>query len=143
LKNADFYAAAAQVIPLIFLAIAFELRFLKFGDPGRAAGAYREFAKTFLPLLLFFIPGEVAALVALQSSRPSELCEDIVEVDLVWAVGYLLLVTLADWTSEGARYASRTEHPKKFQKGINVIGWVVTPAVLVTLLASSIWLVVR
>ena len=95
----EFYSAAAQVIPLLFLVIVFEVRFWE-------RGSYRETGPTWVRLtaravdilvLLLIVAGEWAALRALDTGNAGEwshrlvvnalLVEGLVIVWFTWRVG--------------------------------------------------------
>jgi hypothetical protein len=95
----EFYSAAAQVIPLLFLVIVFEVRFWERGSYREAGPSWvRLTARAFdVLVLLLIVAGEWAALRALDSGNAGEwsrrlvvdalLVEGIVIVWFTWRVG--------------------------------------------------------
>ena len=99
MNELEFYSAAAQVIPLLFLVIVFEVRFWERGSYREASPSWvRLAARAFdVLVLLLIVAGEWAALRALDSSSAGEwsrrlvvdalLVEGIVIVWFTWRVG--------------------------------------------------------
>jgi hypothetical protein len=95
----EFYSTAAQVIPLLFLVIVFEVRFWERGSYREAGRSWvRLTARAFdVLVLLLIVAGEWAALRALDSGNAGEwsrrlvvdalLVEGIVIVWFTWRVG--------------------------------------------------------
>jgi hypothetical protein len=95
----EFYSTAAQVIPLLFLVIVFEVRFWERGSYREAGPSWvRLTARAFdVLVLLLIVAGEWAALRALDSGNAGEwsrrlvvdalLVEGIVIVWFTWRVG--------------------------------------------------------
>jgi hypothetical protein len=95
----EFYSAAAQVIPLLFLVIVFEVRFWERGSYRDAGPSWvRLAARAFdVLVLLLIVAGEWAALRVLDSGSAGEwsrrlvvdalLVEGIVIVWFTWRVG--------------------------------------------------------
>jgi hypothetical protein len=95
----EFYSTAAQVIPLLFLVIVFEVRFWERGSYREAGPSWvRLTARAFdVLVLLLIVAGEWAALRALDSGSAGEwsrrlvvdalLVEGIVIVWFTWRVG--------------------------------------------------------
>ena len=99
MNELEFYSAAAQVIPLLFLVIVFEVRFWERGSYREAGPSWvRLAARAFdVLVLLLIVAGEWAALRALDSGNAGEwsrrlvvdalLVEGIVIVWFTWRVG--------------------------------------------------------
>jgi hypothetical protein len=95
----EFYSTAAQVIPLLFLVIVFEVRFWERGSYREAGPSWvRLTARAFdVLVLLLIVAGEWAALRVLDSGSAGEwsrrlvvdalLVEGIVIVWFTWRVG--------------------------------------------------------
>ena len=99
MNELEFYSAAAQVIPLLFLVIVFEVRFWERGSYRDAGPSWvRLAARAFdVLVLLLIVAGEWAALRVLDSGSAGEwsrrlvvdalLVEGIVIVWFTWRVG--------------------------------------------------------
>jgi hypothetical protein len=95
----EFYSAASQVIPLLFLVIVFEVRFWERGSYRESGPFWVRWAARALDVmvLLVIVAGEWAALRVLDTGSPGEwsrrlvvvalLAEGIVIVWFTWRVG--------------------------------------------------------
>ena len=89
-----FYSVAAQVIPVLFLALVFETRLLR-------SYADEPFANSVVSIGVFgaMLVGEVAALAALNGTAPSRLEKNMVWLALI--VGVLLVLGWPIWSRVG------------------------------------------
>ena len=92
-----FYATAAQVIPIIFLALVFELRTLQTGTNAEQKAVWALYK---LPVAVVLVAGEAAALFVIASGRPSETWEALIATTLiVGGSGLLIPIAVAERTT--------------------------------------------
>jgi hypothetical protein len=91
-KGLGYYAAMAQILPLLLVVVVLELRFL---TPVRWPERKGEWAIWILNFLLLFlvIEAEVAALQTLKEERQAEWRDDLIES--AWLIEICWIVTLA------------------------------------------------
>jgi len=85
LTELDFYGAAAQVIPLLFLVIVFEVRFWERGSYRESSPSWVRVAARAIDILvlLLIVAGEWAALHVLDTGNAGEWSRRLVLVALV------------------------------------------------------------
>jgi hypothetical protein len=93
-----FYELAAQIIPVLFLAVMFELRFL--GGPGRATTDLFV-AVIRVGILLIFVYGEARALHVVAIGQPSNSAQQDVIGALVAGAWLLALYPVSDLARVG------------------------------------------
>lgn len=129
LDDQAFYSVAAQVIPVLFLALVFETRLLRsYADEPFANSVF------FIGVFGAMLVGEVAALAALNGTAPSRL-----EKNMVWAaliVGVLLVLGWPIWSRTGRVLGAVPPRVRRLGEPVLVLG-VVVFSLLVTFGAIS------
>ena len=87
-ENLEFYSAASQLIPLLFITFLVERHFQ--GEKGLGVLGQTRSVLQVLALISVFVMGEVAALQVLADGEPTESKESLVVSSL--AVGTFLIV---------------------------------------------------
>jgi hypothetical protein len=106
-----FYDKAAEVLPVLYLALVFESRIFRRRRSGRSAEAKQRQGRwrievAVVAIVVFLLLGEVVALRVLATREASELQRQLVGAALAMAFGLLAYRTVADVLWERRRELS-------------------------------------
>jgi hypothetical protein len=133
LDDQAFYSVAAQVIPVLFLALVFETRLLRsYADEPFANSVF------FIGLFGAMLVGEVAALAALNGTAPSRLEKNMVWLALI--LGVLLVLGWPIWSRIGRVLGAVPPRVRRFGEPVLVLGVVVVALLVMLGVISEDWL---